>query len=153
MEAIISCAFSLLLGSVGVWTGFRQLRNRKVLNHWRTTRGKVIERGTYQPDVPALGPPGFRYSPLVKYVYQVEGREFVNDSIRPKRIQLPQHNTIEWARKKAASFADEVTVHYNPEDPSESFLVQTPKVLLYIVIVASCLAVMYGLMFLLIKWA
>jgi hypothetical protein len=46
-----------------------------------------------------------------------------------------------------------VTVHYNPEDPSESFLLQTPKVLLYIVIVASCLAIMYGLMFLLIKWA
>jgi hypothetical protein len=153
MEAIISCAFSLLLGGVGLWTGFRQLRNRKALNGWRTTRGKVIERGTYRPDVPALGPPAFRYAPLVKYAYQVDGREFVNDSIRPKRIQLPQHNTIEWARKKAASFPDDVTVHYNPEDPRESFLDQTPKVLLYIVIVASCLAIMYGLMFLLIKWA
>jgi ABC-type uncharacterized transport system permease subunit len=52
-----------------------------------------------------------------------------------------------------ALFADEVTVHYNPEDPSESSLLQTPKVLLYIVIVASCLAITYGLMFLLIKRA
>lgn len=153
MEAIISCAFALLIGGVGVWAGFKQLRNRKVLNGWRTTRGKVLERGTYQPDVPSLGPPAFRYAPLVKYAYRVDGREFVNDCIRPKRIQLPQHNTREWARKKAASFADEVTVHYNPEDPSESFLVQTPKIMLYIVIVASCLAMMYGLMFLLIKWA
>jgi hypothetical protein len=153
MEAAISFAFCLLIGGVGVWTGFKQLKNHAALNHWLTTRGKVIERGTYQPDVPALGSPGFRYAPLVKYVYQVDGREFVNDSIRPKRIQLPQHNTLEWARKKAASFADEVTVHYNPEDPGESFLDQTPKVMLYIVIVASCLMILFGMMFLLIKWA
>ena len=113
MEAIISGAFCLLIGTVGVWAGVKQLGNRVALNKWPTTKGKVIERGTYQPFIPAAGPPGFRYAPLVKYVYQVAGKEFTNDRIRPKRIQLPQHNTKERAQKKANSFADEVTVHYN----------------------------------------
>jgi hypothetical protein len=150
MEAIISGAFCLLIGSVGLWAGFKQLRNRTKLNQWPTTKGKVIERGTYQPFIPAAGPPAFRHSPLVKYVYQVSGKEFINDSIRPKRIQLPRHNTKKWAQKTAESFPDEVTVHYNPEDPSESFLVQTRKAMLYIVIGASCLAIMFGLLFLLV---
>jgi hypothetical protein len=150
MERIISAAFSFLIGTVGLWAGFKQLRNRTRLNQWPTTKGKVIERGVYEPFIPAAGPPAFRHSPLVKYVYQVSGKEFINDSIRPKRIQLPQHNTKEWAQKTADSFADEVTVHYNPEDPGESYLVQTRKVMLYIVIGASCLAILLGLLFLLV---
>jgi hypothetical protein len=150
MERIISAAFSLLIGTVGFWAGFKQLRNRTKLNQWPTTKGRVIERGTYQPFIPAAGPPAFRHSPLVKYVYQVSDKEFINDSIRPKRIQLPRHNTKEWAQKMAESFPDEVTVIYNPEDPGESFLVQTPRAMLYIVIGASCLAILLGLLFLLV---
>jgi hypothetical protein len=148
MERIISAAFSFLIGTVGLWAGVKQLRNRTNLNHWPTTKGRVIERGTFQPDIPALGPPAFRHSPLVRYVYQVSGKEFTNDRIRPKRIQQPQHNTRKWAQKKAESFADDVTVHYNPEDPSESFLVQTSRAMLYIVCGASCLAILLGLLFL-----
>ncbi len=146
---MISSAFSLLIGTVGLWAGVKQLRNRTKLNHWPTTKGRVIERATFQPDIPALGPPAYRHSPLVKYVYQVSGKEFTNDRIRPKRIQQPQHNTRKWAQKTANSFADEVTVHYNPEDPSESFLVQTSRAMLYIVCGASCLAILLGLLFLL----
>src|ERR1051325_2566515 len=127
MEAIIAGAFALLIGIVGLWTGFRQLRNHAALNRWHTTKGKVIERGTYQPNIATLSASAFRHAPLVRYAYQVDGQEFINDCIRPKRIQLPEHNTKRWAQKRAESFADEVTVHYNPEDPGESFLVQTPK--------------------------
>lgn len=151
MERIISSAFSFLIGAVGFWVGFYQLRNRAKLNHWPTTPGRVIERRTFQPAVPALGPPAFRHAPLVRYLYRVAGQEFINDRIRPKRIQQPQHNTKKWALKKAAAFPDEVTVHYNPEDPSESFLVQTSKGTLYIVIGASSVAILFGVFFLLLR--
>ena len=43
MEGIISGAFCFLIGAVGLWTGFKQLRNRSALNNWPTTNGKVIE--------------------------------------------------------------------------------------------------------------
>ena|ERR1700687_1747198 len=151
MEGIFAGAFALLIGIILLLTGFRQLRNRAALNHWPITKGRVIERGTFQPYIPTAGPPAFRHSPLVKYVYQVAGKEFVSDRIRPKRIQLPQHNTREWAQKTANKFPDEVEVHYNPEDPSESFLVQTPAILLYGLIGGSCFAIFFGVILLLIK--
>ena len=151
MERIISAAFSFLIGSVGLWVGFYQLRNRRKLSQWPTTTGRVIGRGTFVPDVPAMGPPAFRHAPLVKYVYQVSGQEFANDRIRPKRIQQPEHNTIKWAQKRAAAFPDQVIVHYNPADPSESFLIQTSRAVLYIVLAASCAAILFGMFLLLVS--
>jgi hypothetical protein len=109
----------------------------------------VIERGTYEPNVPMSGPPAFRHAPLVRYAYRVADRELVSDVIHPKRIQLPQHNTLKWATRKASSFPDDVIVHYNPEDPSESYLILTSKLNLWAVIVASSFAMLVGLLFLL----
>jgi hypothetical protein len=151
MEGIIARAFCLLIGIGGLWTGFMQLRNRAALNRWHTTKGRVVERGTYQPNIATLSVSAFRHAPLVKYVYHVHGKEFVNDRIRPKRTQLPEHSTKEWAQKKAGSFADEVIVHYNPEDPGESFLIQTSKGTLYTVIGISCLVLLFGVMSFLMK--
>ncbi len=144
MEGILAAAFAWVIGIVGLWTGFKQLRNRAALDRWPITKGKVIERGTFTPDY-ASGPPAFRHAPLVKYVYQVDGKGFTSNSIRPKRIQQPQHNTKKWAQQAANKFADEVTVHYNPQDPSESFLVQTPSILLYVVIAGAGFAILFGL--------
>ena len=150
MEAIFAAAFAWLLSVVLLWTGLKQLRNRAALDRWPTTKGRVIERGTFIPDF-ASGPPAFRHAPLVKYVYQVGGKDFVSDRLQPKQIQQPRHNTEAWAQKRAAEFPDEVDVHYNPEDPSESFLLQTPKILLYTLIVGSCVALLFGVILLLIK--
>lgn len=149
METIVAGAFGLLIGIVGLWTGFMQLRNRAILNRWNTTKGKVIERGTYEPNVPTLSAPAFKYAPLVRYGYQTNGEEFVNDCIHPKRIQMPELSAKKRAQKRAESFADEVTVYYNPENPSESFLVQTSKRKLYVWIGCSCAALLFGAMFLL----
>ena len=151
MENLVAGLFGLLLGMIGVVTGFMLLKRRTQFNRWKTTNGRVIERGTYQPDIPMLSAPAFRHAPLVKYQYEVEGKEFVSNSILPKRIQAPQHNTTKWAQKKADSFPDEVLVYYNPEDPSESYLIQTSKATLYTVITASGLVVLVGLAFLLIR--
>jgi hypothetical protein len=151
MEAILAAAFASLLGVVLLWTGLRQLRNRAALDRWPSTKGKVIERGTYQPYIPTTGAPAFRHAPLVKYVYQVDRKEFTSVHIRPRRIQQPQHNTKEWAQRTANKFPDEVNVHYNPEDPAESFLVQTPKILLYTLIAGSGCALLFAIILLLTK--
>jgi hypothetical protein len=149
MENLIAGVFGLLIGVVGVVTGFTLSKKRKQFNQWKTTNGRVIERGTYQPDIPMLSVPAFRYAPLVKYEYQVAGKDFVSNSILPKRIQSPQHSTIKWAQKKADSFPDDVTVFYNPEDPAESYLVQVSKATLYLVVGASIVVTLVGVIFLL----
>ncbi|PWT89422.1 MAG: hypothetical protein C5B55_11435 [Blastocatellia bacterium] len=149
MENLIAGIFGLLLGAVGLWTGFKQLKNRAAFAHWKTTIGKVVERGTYQPSVATGGPPAFRHAPLVKYSYRVNGQDFVNNAIHPIRIQLPQRNTLKWAQKKAASFPDEVTIHYNPEAPGESYLVLTSRWILYVVVASACVCLLVGVLFLL----
>ena len=145
MERIISGIFALLIGGGGLWTGLMALKNRKILNQWKTTPGKVVERGIYQPDIPMLSPPAFRYSPLVRYTYQVDGKDLENNYILPKRIQAPQHGTRKWAQKKADAFPAEVTVHYNSADPGESYLVQTSKAVLYLLVTISCLVLLIGI--------
>ena len=136
----------MLLGIVGLLTGWRGLRSRAALERWPQTPGRVIERGTFTPDY-ASGPPAFRHAPLVKYAYQVNGTDFVGDRLQPKRIQQPRHNTLAWAQQRAAEFPEVVTVHYNPADPSEAFLVQTSKKTLYLVIGAACLAILFSGLF------
>lgn len=151
MEWIAAGIFSLLLGTVGLWTGFKQMRNRAALNLWQTTIGAVVERGTYQPNIPSLGPPAFRYAPLVKYVYKVDGKEFVNNSIHPKRIQLPPISSRKWAQKKAESFPNEVVVYYNTADPGEAYIVQTSLITLWIVVAVSVFLVLFGALILLVR--
>jgi len=148
MENLIAGIFGLLLGVVGFYTGVKQLKNRELFSRWQTTKGRVIERGIYEPRT-AVALPAFRHAPLIKYRYSVAGEEFTNNSILPIRIQLPQHNTRKWAERQAASFPEEVVVYYNPEDAAESYLKLTSRWTLYLVLASSCLLIAVGGAFLL----
>jgi hypothetical protein len=150
MENVIAGIFGLLLGVAGFWTGVKALRRRAMVDRWHTTKGRVIERGVYQLNQPMLSAPAFRYSPLVKYTYQVNEKDFESDSILPSRIQSPRHSTKTWAQKQADSFAGEVIVHYNPTDPAEAYLVQVSKLMLYLLLLGSGVALVLGLLFLLL---
>jgi hypothetical protein len=149
MESLIAGIFGLVLGLAGLWTGIRALKNRALADRWPTTNGRVIERGIYQPDQPMRSAPAFRHAPLVRYRYEVGGKEFVSHWILPRHIQLPRHNTKKWAQKQADSFADEVLVHYNPQDPAESHLTNASKGALMAVLIASGFAMLLGCLFLL----
>jgi len=152
MENLLAGLFGIFLGVVGVWTGFKQLKNRASFRNWNTTQGRVLERGTYRPPNARFTVSAFQYSPLIKYSYQVDGREIVSNSIFPVRIQLPSHGSLKWAEKKAATYPDEVLVHYNPADVSESYLKLTSRWVLYAVIAGSLFAMSFGGLFLL-AWA
>ena len=152
MEKLIAGVFGCVLGLVGVITALTSFRKRTQFSQWKTTPGKVIERGAYQPDIPMLSAPAFRYAPLVRYTYTINGQNFISNTIFPRRIQLPQHNTKQWAERKARAFPDEVTVYYNPNNPAESYLKMTSRLTLTIVIIASFFPLLVGALFLL-SWA
>ena len=149
MEQLIAGLFGLVLGVVGLVTAITLFKKRSAFSLWKTTQGTVIERGAYQPDIPMLSAPAFRYAPLVRYSYTVDGKEFISNTIFPRRIQLPQRSKKQWAERKAQAFPDDVTVHYNPDDPGESYLVMTSKLTLGVVVAASCFATIVGVLFLL----
>ena len=148
MEWIASGIFSLIIGGVGLWTALSHLKSRTELNKWKTTKGRVIERGVFQSKASNLGPPAFQNSPLVKYRYEIDGREFVSNCIHPARLQLPPRGKRKWAEKKAASFPEEVLVHYNSSDPSEAYLIQTSRSMLVGVATICFLVILFGLLIL-----
>jgi Protein of unknown function (DUF3592) len=149
MESLVAGIFGLVLGLAGLWTGIKALTNRALADRWPTTNGRVIERGIYQPDQPMLSAPAFRHAPLVRYRYEVGGKEFISHRILPRHIQLPRHNTKKWAQKQADSFPDEVLVHYNPTEPADSYLTNASRAGLYAVLIFSGLAMLLGCLFLL----
>lgn len=151
MEKFLASGFAFVIGTVGLWTSIKQLRNRAMVSRWPTVKGKVIERGTFRPNIATATQSAFRYAPLLKYAYRVDGSDFINDRIHAQRIQQPQQSTQEWAQKKADSFPDEVVVHYNPQDPGESFLKETSRLLLFGVLAASVSAFLVGVILLVTK--
>jgi hypothetical protein len=150
MESIIGGLFGLVMASVIIWNAFVQMGNVSRLNSWKQADGKVIERGTFRVTYTSQRLSAYQHAPLVKYVYQVGGQEFTSDAILPKHIQLPEHSTVEWAQERAAAFPENLTVYYNPENPSESFLESVKQKTLYIMIAAGPVVVLISL-FLLIS--
>lgn len=148
MEKLFAGLFGVLLGGGGIWLGWVQLKNLAALKAWKTTPGKVIERGTYRVTFATLSVSAFQYAPLVKYCYHVHGQEFINDAILPQHMQMPEHSTLSWAQRKANSFPNEVTVYFSPANPAQSFLVRPAKTKLYLVLVGACTALLYGALFL-----
>ena len=147
MEKYLAGAFGLLIGLVGLWTSLVQWRNLRALNRWKMTSGKIIERGTFLVETANTGAPAYQYSPLVNYVYQVDGEEFANNSIFPRHIQAPERGTRDWAEKRSTLFTDPVKVFYNPENPAESFLVKTSQTKLYVMGAASVFVTIFTLIF------
>ena len=148
MQYIIGGIFGLVIASVVVWNSFVQLKNISRLNEWKPVDGKVIERGTFRITYATRSAPALQYAPLVRYVYRANEQEYTGDAILPKHIQLPEHSTVEWARERASSFPDDLTVYYDPENPSDSFLVPVPRKTLYIMITAEFVAGLISLLLL-----
>lgn len=73
------------------------------------------------------------YQPKVKYKYEVSGRKFINNVIKPcgnLAISIPgrAQKTIQKYQK-----GDEVMVFYNPDKPQDSCLEQTEEVSVFYV--------------------
>lgn len=146
---MVAGIFGLLLGLIGVAIAITKLRETAALRRWGTTSGSVIERGTFRITHATRKPPGFHHAPLVKYRYQVAGREYTNDAISPRHILLPAHSTQEWAEARAATYPDQVVVHYNPANAADSFLVPPSSKLLFVVLGFSAAAGLASLFFIL----
>jgi Protein of unknown function (DUF3592) len=145
MEKYFAAAFGLMLSSVGFYTCFTQLRNLSALNSWKIIRGKVVERGIVQSEIGKVRTPGPRFCPLVRYSYQVDGKDFTSDAIYPKHMLASPSGSNDWAEKEAKKFADEVTVFYNPENPADSSLKLPSKSIYYVVGVASAIVCLYSI--------
>lgn len=96
------------------------LRMRRQVDRWPVVRGRMMERKAIQPtDRGRTSAPAFRWSPEVRFAYQVGNTDYVGD-----KIWLPWTwtNTKGKAHAILAAIPDEVDVHYDPMDPKTSCL-------------------------------
>ena len=91
---------------------------------WPTVPGTIIERG-----IETMRTDGRSFTPTVKYTYTVAGMEYAGQ-------QLYRTGRAGSSRQPAQRLVDglpaSIPVHYNPENPSEAFLLANPSRIFWI---------------------
>jgi hypothetical protein len=113
--------FAICFGLAVLWLflGFRNYVHQAA--KWPTVRGKVETSTTESYVKREDGRDQTEYTPVVEYVYQVRGHDYRSRQIN-LGIQVGGSQFI--ADKIAAKYpqGSDVTVHYNPENPSSAAL-------------------------------
>lgn len=127
----------LFFGGLAFWGARYFSRELRRTRDWPTVPGKILERGIGDP----IGA-GRSYMPRVKYAYTVGGREFTNDQVYVIRRTGSLAPTV---RKLVDGLPDPVPVHYNPQDPAQSYLLTNSWGTYWLLVAVGVLALFLGL--------
>lgn len=129
---------TLVIAGFGFWTTYRVVTQTGRTRAWPTADGFILERGTMEM---ARG-----HTPFVSYTYRVGGRDYVNDRLTP--IGNAGSTSKSGAQKRVDALREPLTVRFDPADPTQSYLLPTPRWWLWVLPVMSLFAVFVGLVFL-----
>ena len=132
-------------GSLAIWGAFRVSSDIRRGRSWPTVPGKILERRVGDP----MGTKGRSFLPYVKYTYVVDGKEYTNDQVYLIRRSGGMATRM---RKLVDSFPDPVPVHYDPKDPSSTYLISNPTSTSWTLVAFGALALLMGLGQLLMIW-
>ena len=128
----------LLAGALAFWGARRISSLIRAGRDWPAVMGRVLERGLGPP----MSAPGRSFLPLVRYRYAVGGRDYENDQVHLIRGTGGNADAM---RKLADSIPDPVPVHYDPADPSRSYLLANSMSTYWIVMGMGVLSTALGL--------
>jgi Protein of unknown function (DUF3592) len=137
--------FVMAAGAFGLVTGLFALVCTVIVLHsrrWPTTPGRIIAAGTeqFKDREPDSGGSRTLYKSFVQYTYEVNGHQYTGDRVS---LGVTISSTIPaLARRQAAKFQPgaEVTVYYNPLDPTDCCL--NPRSWWFLLIWAVCIAML-----------
>lgn len=130
---------TLVIAGFGFWMTYRVVTQTRRTRAWPTADGFILERGTMEM--------GRGHAPFVSYTYRVGGRDYVNDRFTP--IGNAGSTSKSGAQKRVEALHEPLTVRFDPDDPTQSYLYPTPGWWLWVLPVMSLFAVFIGLVFLL----
>jgi hypothetical protein len=98
------------------WLALHSHRGIAEARGWPTVRGRILERG--------IGPRMSRhsYAPHVRYTYSVGGKAYTSEQVYSSGVT---GGTPAIVRRIVDKFDTLVPVHYHPQDPSRSYLLET----------------------------
>jgi hypothetical protein len=114
-------AMVLVVAAVCLYDGIMLVRESSARQRWPTTPGRLLER-----QVEAVNP-GSRstlYRSAPRYRFTVDGQEFTGGEQFSRGGQVGTRAAMQ---RLVEALPDEPDVHYDPRDPSRSFLVLTPS--------------------------
>jgi hypothetical protein len=125
-------------GVVAIGFAHRLHRERKAKRAWPTSPGKILERGVGEP----MRSVSRAYLPRVKYAYSVGGKDYVNDQVYVIRRTGSLKSSVQ---KLVDRLPDPVPVHYDPDDPTKSYLLENPRSTTWILVCFGIVALLVGL--------
>lgn len=127
----------LFFSGLSFWAGRHFSREIRRARDWPTVPGKILERGVGEP----MGA-SRTYMPHVKYEYTVDGKEYTNDQVYVIRRT---GNLADAVRRLVDGLPDPVTVHYNPQNPAEAWLISNSWGIFWVLMFVGVLALLLGL--------
>jgi hypothetical protein len=138
--AILTLVVGILAVGFGVHV-FGKIRRER---GWPTVPGKILERGVGG----AMGR-GRTYMPHAKYTYSVSGKSYTNDQVYLIRRTGGLHDKMQ---QLVDGLPDPVPVHYDPNDPKQSYLLTNPMGTVWILVVFGVITTLWALAQLLVAW-
>ena len=142
---MVLALLSLFFGVLSFGFGSHVFAKIRAERAWPTVPGTIVERGVGE----AMGQ-GRVYMPHVKYTYSVAGKDYANDQVYLIRRTGGLRDVIQ---KLVDGLPATVPVHYDPADPSRSFLLKNPLVTVWLLFGFGVFATLYALAQLLVIWA
>lgn len=126
----------LFFGAVGIWAALSVSQALRRTRDWPTANGAILERGVGE----AMSQ-SHTFMPHVKYRYEVNGKTFTNDQVYAIRRT---GNLAPKVKELVDGLPDPVPVFYDPDDPSQSFLIRNSAASYWLLIAFSIFVCLLG---------
>ncbi len=140
---IFTAIFAWAIAAGAFVAGHGYIRTARAMPTWPFTAGTVTRRELGEDT--NVEAPGVSYYPRPTYTYVVGERSFSSDRYEYAHRGRPR----EQAEKLLAAVPDTVQVYFNPEKPSEAYLIRHTPHLGYVFYAAGAVVALVGLAFLL----
>jgi hypothetical protein len=134
---ILTTTFTFACSGLAFWISARLHSDNRKSRKWPSVSGTVVERG-----IEPMQSDARTFTPRVRYHYTVAGREYAGHQVyRTGRAGSMKQS----AQRLVDGLPDSIPVHYNPEDPSQAFLLANPSWIFWVAIASGAVAFVWGL--------
>ena len=152
MHIILGFAVLLCLAVVGFGFYLALEEQRQIMSYSATTTATVVEERlerferpiehVHRPHHHEPGRSRFSYQPLVRYRYEVNGRQVIGANIFPEPFRIGGNLGYLAAKAPLDRFeiGQPTRAYYNPDRPSSVCLIRRPSMMPYLVLLAPVIA-------------
>jgi hypothetical protein len=147
MESIAASLVFALIGVFAIITGIKQNKLKKKYSGWAITKAFVKSKEVGLKKI-ASGDDRSNFRVYVSYQYTVNSSEYSGNNLYDLELIGGEISMLEkMAVKKMNKIPDTINIHYNPENPAESFVYGTSKGIGIFLIIFGPIFILIGLLF------